>query len=237
MGGGAEQLGDPSDQVACGVAPSAGVAVKKHWYRIDDIWRPCVACSVRFWVGAISGQGFPEAGRRQEVTAKSQASRAEPSREWPTHVAGTVEAGTLWEPIRVWVGLKETCLLFLSRFLRRLLEDRGHRVVSAVAIPCAWADSCVVGEEVEEWPHKGSRVSRAHGMRKRCCGAVKDKVGIPVEERRRQRPYDRDPCLQRPSGVLRESPLSVIQPLTVANGSSPAPVPNLMGFESSRMVP
>ena len=148
MGGGAEQLGDPSDQVACGVAPSAGVAVKKHWYRIDDIWRPCVACSVSFWVGEISGQGFPEAGRRQEVTAKSQASRAEPSREWPTHVAGTVEAGTLWEPVRVWVGLKETCLLFLSveaRFLRRLLEHRGHRVVSAVAIPAhgqtaAWSE-------------------------------------------------------------------------------------------------
>ena len=38
----------------------------------------------------------------------------------------------------MWVGLKETCLLFLSveaRFLRRLLEDRGHRVVSAVCDP------------------------------------------------------------------------------------------------------
>ena len=71
------------------VAPSAGVAVKKHWYRIDDIWRPCVACSVRVLGGCdqrtrVSGS-WEKAGGDREIPGLQGPN---PPVSGPTHVAG-----------------------------------------------------------------------------------------------------------------------------------------------------
>ena len=51
----------------------------------------------------------------------------------------------------------------------RILKNTGHRVVSAVAVVCAWADRSVVAETVEELAAQGHCVTWASGMRRRCC--------------------------------------------------------------------
>ena len=81
---GVESLADSSDEVAGGVSqvpayPSKTTGVKWNpfrWHLLAVSWNVHVmlSYSVRFWVEVVVGRGFRVAGRRQEVTAKSEAS-------------------------------------------------------------------------------------------------------------------------------------------------------------------
>ena len=74
---------DPGDQVASRVSPASCVSIEDHWGEAEVVpltsvgsvvERLRLSYSARFWVGDVAGPGFRVAGRRQEVTAKSQAS-------------------------------------------------------------------------------------------------------------------------------------------------------------------
>ena len=45
VGGGAESLGDPSDQGTCGGHPRSGVAVENHWSETDAVMVGCIVGS------------------------------------------------------------------------------------------------------------------------------------------------------------------------------------------------
>ena len=58
------------------------------------------------------------------------------------HVSGTVEVRGLWKPVGVWAEMEEAC--FLCRHVEaRFVENVGSRIVSAIAVARARADSCL----------------------------------------------------------------------------------------------
>ena len=130
-----------------------------------------VLCNVLFSVSyrSLSGSEWVlllVAGRRQEVTSKLQASRAEstPLMKDP-HAGGEVET-----------RLEEACFLIQwveARFLGCSVQDVGQRAVSAAA----WSL-----KRSRTWPHIGRCVSCArNGMRRRICRSVRRRSGSQSE--------------------------------------------------------
>ena len=63
------------------------------------------------------------------------------SESW--YVGRSIKAGPLWKAVRVQAELEETVILLLRTetcFLGCFVKDVGHRIVSAVTVPGAWAD-------------------------------------------------------------------------------------------------
>ena len=151
MGGGAETLREPGDQVACGVSPPSCVSVENYWSEADAVLVTSVGRS-----------------RDHEI----------PSFE--DHVlsgvnphGGTVNSGLLW-----WTGLEVSC--FEACFLCGFVEDVGppHCVCGCrlqhMEQTAAWSQGS------RTWPHKRHCVSWSQkGTRRRCCNAVRVRSALP----------------------------------------------------------
>ena len=113
-----------------------------------------VSYSARFCIVVVPGPGLRDAGRKQEVTAKSHASGNRVFCVVNPHLGGAVEAGGrrgLSEFGRSWKRAPFRTVRG-GPFLGPLRKRNGSSVPT-VAVP--WANRCVVAEE-----------------RRRCCGAV-----------------------------------------------------------------
>ena len=94
------------------------------------------------------------------------------------NVGKSIEAGALRKAVRVRAGLEQIGLLLLGTeacFLGGCVEDAGHRTVSAVAVPGAWADCGVATEVIEDRAAQGALRVLVQG--RECGGGVAGPFG------------------------------------------------------------
>ena len=118
-------LENPGNQCSSGVAAPAGGAVEDHQSEANSgVVAPggCVVdCSAKCCVGAVNGPGLWVAGCKHKVPAQSQASKVESSPKGIHTSAG--------------------------RWRACFVENVGRRIVSAIAVSRARANTCVVDHQ------------------------------------------------------------------------------------------
>ena len=116
----------------------------------------------------VVGPGFRVAGRRQEVTAKSQASAG-------SNVDRSVMVGQMREAIRLRAGLEQarlSCQRAEPSFLGGFAEDMGDRIVSVVTVSGTQADCGVMAEAIEDTTTQVRLFQKP--CRPRACGDRRD---------------------------------------------------------------
>ena len=133
-----------------------------------------------FWREGEEGPGPSQGGPRSPKLQVPRLSRRESK-----NIGGSVKAGLLWKAVGVLAGLEQTTLLLRLEacFLGSFVEDVGHRFASAVRVPYAWANRCVVAEAVENLAaQEALHVLGKEGDAKAVLQIRSDQVSIPVTE-------------------------------------------------------